>query len=258
MLFHDRYRRYSLLKPSDSTCLDFSTGTHLQNPIGLSLLGFKRIYTADIERIARVELIRDVIRKYRCHQGTLNRNYALAPDVGVTAKNMTAELASCFRIWYLAPVAIQSIGLDEGSIDFVVSRSTLEHVPERAVADILRKCVRLLKVRGIAVLSIDYRDHWSFFDPDISVYNFLQYSPTEWRRLNPRIHYQNRLRHVDYRRMCLDAGFRLLEDEESLPPEHERARLDLLRIDERILEKYERDQLRSTRGLFVLQKPMRD
>jgi hypothetical protein len=45
---------------------------------------------------------------------------------------------------------------------------------------------------------IDYRDNVSYGDPGISIYNFLTFSDAEWARWNPRLSYQNRLRHSDY------------------------------------------------------------
>ncbi len=45
---------------------------------------------------------------------------------------------------------------------------------------------------------IDYQDHYSYFDPRLSSYNYLRYSDRRWQWFNPTLHFQNRLRHSDY------------------------------------------------------------
>jgi hypothetical protein len=252
--FYDLYVQYSAVSPTDSTCLDFSAGTHLQNPIGLSLLGLKKIITADVVRIARVALVRDVIRKYSRLAAATDSGFDLPEVSQIDSRNLAATLVGSLRISYLAPFPIQCIPLDEGSVDFVVSRTTLEHVPEADIPAIAHHCLRLLADDGIAVFSIDYRDHWSFFDSTISVYNFLRYSTNTWRRLNPPLHYQSRLRHVDYRTYFRDAGFSILLDEELPPTDEERTQLAALPIDETIRHRYADAELAATRGLFVMRK----
>ena len=54
------------------------------------------------------------------------------------------------------------------------------------------------------------QDHYSFFDPGISAFNFLKFSEPTWSLINSSVHYQNRLRASDFRRLHEDAGFRLL------------------------------------------------
>lgn len=61
-------------------------------------------------------------------------------------------------------------------------------------------------------LSIDYKDHYSYFDKDISAYNFLRYSDLKWLLFNPPSHHQNRLRHRDYLDLLVDGGFQILSD----------------------------------------------
>jgi hypothetical protein len=64
---------------------------------------------------------------------------------------------------------------------------------------------------------IDCQDHWSYLDKSISVYNFLKYSEKEWRRYNPSLHYQNRLRHKDYISVVQKTDFEILEENKIEP-----------------------------------------
>ena len=66
-------------------------------------------------------------------------------------------------------------------------------------------------------MKIDYSDHWSHADRSITPRHFLRFEDEEWRRWNPLMHYQNRLRHSDYRRLFDDAGFIILGEKETVP-----------------------------------------
>jgi len=59
---------------------------------------------------------------------------------------------------------------------------------------------------------IDYQDHYSYVDSTISAYNFLKYSSKIWSLFSPALHYQNRLRHQDYRELFERSGFKIIEE----------------------------------------------
>ena len=81
-----------------------------------------------------------------------------------------------------------------------MTTSVLEHIPPEQIARILREAHRILPPGG-AIMShvIDYSDHYAHSDARITPYHYLSFEEPTWRRFNPGIHYQNRLRHVDYR-----------------------------------------------------------
>ncbi len=60
---------------------------------------------------------------------------------------------------------------------------------------------------------IDYSDHWSHFDQRLTPYNFLRFGEHEWKRWNPSLMYQNRLRHADHMMLFDQAGFEIIEEE---------------------------------------------
>lgn len=71
---------------------------------------------------------------------------------------------------------------------------------------------RILKPGGILSCVIDLQDHYSYADPQISPYHFLQFSKAEWKQFNPDFHFQNRLRHPDYRHLFEQAGFEVVHE----------------------------------------------
>lgn len=103
------------------------------------------------------------------------------------------------------------------------------------------------------VFSIDYKDHYSYFDKSISPYNYMRFSQKEWRKYNSSLHYQNRLRHSDYRKMMLDAGFAILEENPAFPTAEQEEALRALPLHDDFRH-YDFDDLKILGSTFVLTK----
>ena len=99
-----------------------------------------------------------------------------------------------------------------GTFDFITTTNVLEHIPAVDLPAILAECHRILKDDGVMSMRIDYDDHYSKVDPSISPWNFLKYSEKQWARYNSRLHYQNRLQHLDYLSLFAQAGFLAVEE----------------------------------------------
>jgi len=251
----DHFRAFSTQPSGETTCLDFSSGMHLQNQLGLSLLGLKKIYTYDVQKLARPELVTSTIQFYRRFKDRLPVDPSRMEDVPpLTSNNLAAILWTFFRIVYKAPANLRATGLEADSLDLIVSRNTLEHIPEQDIRRIIPECRRLLKKGGVAIFSIDYRDHWSFFDPRLTIYHFLKYGDAAWKLLNPRIHYQNRLRHIDYGNILRDSGLTILKQEAAGPDQVEQQAFRNTRLAPRYRTAYAEDELWTKRGVFVLRK----
>jgi SAM-dependent methyltransferase len=254
-LFFDKYIEYSQKNPNDVICYEFSSGTHLQNPIGLSVLGIKRIHTLDVKRIAKPKLVTSTIQNYRDLKPKINYDYCL-PDAipDIKTKTMKKVLSEHFNILYEAPADVRKTCLEEKSIDLVVSRTSLEHIPEKDIRPVVLECYRVLKKEAIAIFSIDFRDHWSFFDPKTSIYNFLKYDPSQWKFFNPSIHYQNRMRHVDFERVFKKTNFHMLESIPMLPTPEEEKELGKIKLAPCFRDYYSTEQLAIKRSIFILRK----
>jgi len=252
----DIFNKYSsLAKTHDITYYEFGAGCDLINPIGLSLLGIQTLYCIDIRELVFPELINDTISKLHRLKEQIPFDYSLPERIPqVTVSNVKDILSRYFRIYYRAPVDAKCTNLPESTIDLIVSNFTLEHIPAGDIPGILKECHRILKKGGIVTLLIDYTDHWSYFDRSISRYNFLKYSPTKWKRYNPALHYQNRLRHRDYLDIIKHLDFSVLEDKPHIPSKEDLDFLSDFPIDSYFTERYTLDELAIKCSRIILTK----
>jgi SAM-dependent methyltransferase len=169
--------------------------------------------------------------------------------------NGAEGLRELYGIEYFAPCDARATPLEPGVIDCVTSTNTLEHIPQEDLARILAECYRVLRPGGVVSLKIDYQDHFSYSDTSISVYNFFQYSDSAWRKWSPPSHYQNRLRHSDYRKLISMTGFEVVAEELQEPSEEDLQLLGRLRLAARF-RNYQRKDL-ATRGAYLIaRKPL--
>ncbi|WP_415579685.1 class I SAM-dependent methyltransferase [Helicobacter labetoulli] len=84
-------------------------------------------------------------------------------------------LKNTFNISYHIKDAAQT-GFADNEVDYICSYSVLEHIPLDSIRRIFSECYRVLKPNGRIVFLIDYQDHYSYFDSNLSIYNFLRFS----------------------------------------------------------------------------------
>ena len=77
---------------------------------------------------------------------------------------------------------------------------------------------------------IDLRDHYSYFDPSVSVYRFLKYSDRAWRLWNPPLHYQNRMRASEFRELFAGEGWEIVKFDAEEPDERDKAELERMHL----------------------------
>ena len=233
------YEKHGPGTPSgDATFYEFGVGWDLAIPLSYAKLGVGRQALVDIRPSARVELVNDSLASL---------------ELG-SVRSLT-ELEERFGISYLAPRDARATGLSAESVDFVSSTDVCEHVPEDDLAEIFRECHRLLRPAGAFSCRIDLQDHYSYFDRGLSRYNFLRFSDGAWRLVNSPLHFQNRLRAVDYLRLVRDAGFELVSETPSGPDENSLAELQALPLAARFQNGYTPEELGVTVLSFVAQKP---
>lgn len=252
----DNFRTYSG-KNDFSNCdyYEFGTGYDMLIPLVVSLSGFRKLSCIDIRELVFPELINDSVTRLKKLKDKININFTISKNIPVfNDKNFRQVLKDHFSIEYKAPEDARKTSLESESVDFILSNATFEHIPGIHIKDILTECYRILKRGGIMSNAIDYRDHFSFFDNSISVYNYLKYSPAEWERLNPSIMYQNRLRHRDYINFINETGFKILNVKCDMPDEDEIRRFDEIVTDEYFKKNYTKDELIIKSGFIVLQK----
>jgi SAM-dependent methyltransferase len=192
---------------SDAVFYEFGAGWDLGVQLAYWALGVERQILVDIHPNLRFELVNKTIERLES-----SADERLARRPGAAGVASAQELEQRFGIAYVAPCDARVTGFESGSVDFVSSTNTLEHIPAGDLEPILVECRRLLRGDGIMSSRIDLRDHYSYFDRSLSPYNFLRYSDRSWRAFNSRLLYQNRLRRPDYVRAFTDAGFEIVEE----------------------------------------------
>jgi len=206
---------------------EFGAGWELGIPLSFHALGARLQVVVDIRRLLRIELVNEILRKLQRMHCEVSEGQSLERFLDTNHSGQWIDqLAEYYGIQYLAPCDARNTGLEGGSIDFVTSTNTLEHIPAKDIRLIFKECRRLLKRGGLMSCIIDYQDHYSYSDRRISVYNFLKYSDSAWRWYNPAFHYQNRLRHNDYLRLFREEGFEVVEERCTQPSEND---LEILR-----------------------------
>ncbi len=255
-LHFNNFRKYCDNKdPKSCKYYEFGSGYDMVIPIGISLLGFGNLTCIDIRELVFPDLINDSIKRLYSFRDKFGIKAEVLKNVPQVDRNNYREiLKECFNIKYFAPLDARKTGIESNSIDFILSNATMEHIPEEHLPDIMKESYRILKPGGIMSNVIDYRDHWSFFDNSISVYNYLQYSDKEWKKLNPSIMYQNRMRHPDYIKIIKGAGFEILEEKPDYPVNIELEHLNKVKLTDHYLRKYSREELSIKSSMLVLRK----
>ena len=228
----------------DAVFYEFGAGWDLAIPLSYAALGVGRQLVVDIRPSARVELVNETI-------ALLERE--LGPLGGPVSS--LAELEARFGITYLAPCDARATGLESESIDFVTSTDVCEHIPEDDLAQIFRECKRLLRPGGAISCRIDLQDHYAYFDPGLSAYHFLRFSDRAWRLVNSPLHFQNRLREPDYRRLVEQAGLEIVSWTPSGPAADGLAELEAMELAPRFRNRYTREGLGVTVLSFVARRP---
>jgi SAM-dependent methyltransferase len=193
---------------------EFGAGWDLLVPLVYYAMGVQHQTVIDLHPLARLDLVTDVAQRL----GRQEDRFGLARSAGLSSGNRdVASLLRTFGIDYRAPADARRTGLPEGSVDLVSSTDVMEHVPVADIVLILSECRRILAPDGLMRVRIDYQDHYWYFDANLTPYNFLRYSADRWRRFNPSLHHQNRLRHPEFLSLIEQSGLSILEDDHPAP-----------------------------------------
>ncbi len=95
--------------------------------------------------------------------------------------------------------------------DMCISTTVLEHLKISELEEYLENLKTILEPNGLVSSIIDYTDHYSHTDKNISVLNYLSYSDEEWKKYNNSYLFQNRLRHQDYKKIIEKKNYKINE-----------------------------------------------
>ncbi|MFH1036329.1 MAG: class I SAM-dependent methyltransferase [Pseudomonadota bacterium] len=249
-------RRHGLLEGSPATAYEFGAGWELAVPLSLYMLGVKSQVLVDLRPLLDLEMLNDALAKLRAlaeqidPQGTLSLRPL--PSQPITGR---ADLERRLGISYLAPRDARATGLEAGCFELISSNQVLEHIPQEDLVDILRECRRLLHPRGVLALEVDMQDHYSYFDPALSPYNYLRFNPGAWRLINCGLHYQNRLRLPDYLAAVAQAGLVVVNQSVTWPSARDLQSLRALPLAARFQGRYRTHDL-AARSARLICRPV--
>jgi hypothetical protein len=235
-LFH--VKQYGAVHPSRA--LEFGGGRSFITPLLLSHAGASEILVYDVDRLSSAAQINDTIRQLR----------SLVPGEWPEIEDCEEDLVRKYRIKYCAPGDAGATGLASGTVGFICSTSTLEHIPRPDIIRILTECMRIARSGAIFSHVVDYADHYYYGDSSISMFNFYRFSDKQWRWFNPPNHYQNRLRHSDYDKVFRALALKPIETHSSVLPEQT---IESVPIAAPFLH-YSRSDLLTPSAYFVLER----
>lgn len=175
----DNFRQYGQKTLEQAIFYEFGAGWDIVQPLIFYSLGVNYQILVDIRQLIKLELINSSI--YKLQDANISNKLKRVPKHLIDDKNtLLQSLKELYGIDYRAPADARDTKINEKTIDYITSTNTLEHIPVEEIKAILRECHRILRDDGIMSFQIDYQDHYSYFDKNISVYNFLQFSETHW------------------------------------------------------------------------------
>jgi len=226
------------------------------------LMGAKETITVDLNPYIKEELcleVLDYVSKNKDEIQNIFGEYLIQKNLDEIIEyylngEFTLEgFLEISNITYLAPQDAANTALENKSIDYFISYTVFEHIPENVLKAIVLEGNRLLSSNGLQLHKIDYSDHFSHTDRTITAINFLKYSDNAWAKYaGNQYMYMNRLRHDDFRRLFLDSKCKIISEiQEKDKRAKDSLEKNLLTLDEKF-ENKNIDVLSTTSAWFVL------
>jgi len=203
--------------------VELGTGWFPTVPVGLYLCGAAEIWTFDIApflRPAQVKLMLDRFAESEQSGELQKRLPRLRPERLAKLREFSANWDQRSPAALLEKMNIhchvrdaQQTALPSGSIDLFVSTAVLEYIPREVLKSILLEFKRLGSARALQSHYINLRDHYSYFDPSITAFNHLKFTPSQWKYLNSPLAWQNRMRISDYRALFAETGNQITSED---------------------------------------------
>ncbi len=189
------------------TTLELGTGWYPVVPLSCFLSGADKIYSVDITSLTNKEKVLTTLEYFVAQEAQLkkylpqlleNRLSIIKDCVAHKASWSYEEILNRLNLNFQIKDARNLDFLKDESIDLLHSNNTFEHIYAHVLPQILEEFKRVTKKAGLQSHFIDMSDHFAHSDPSITIYNFLQFSPKRWERIDNSIQPQNRLRLKDY------------------------------------------------------------
>lgn len=204
------------------TFFEVGTGHKPIVPIGFFLSGAKSIITVDLHKRLDFGFLKKILCYLSVNQKKLKTIYYEVTEPTIFRERFNLldrlkEKPQTFlteaNIQYLAPADAADTGLPDGSIDYHLSCTVLEHIPLDIIKNIFLEARRILKDDGSAIHSIDLSDHFQHQDRSITKINFLRFTDQQWESIaGNEFAYCNRLRSSDFLRLFSELSFKIIQN----------------------------------------------
>ncbi len=241
-----------------SRVIEIGSGWQPILPLLYALAGTREFIMTDLKRLCHAATFSATANSV-LHRRPLIARQLNIPDAAFErlaapqAQESLEQSLQRLSIRYLAPCDFRETQFPANSVDAVVSRSVLEHIPPEIVGEIFREAERMLRPGGVMCHFIDNSDHWEHGDKRLSRVNFLRFSDRSFRWMQSDGLYQNRLRHPQYAELLRDAGFRPHREERIVDPKSVSA-LDSLPVAPRF-QCFSKEDLAAVDSYFLAVKP---
>jgi SAM-dependent methyltransferase len=206
--------------PVNRVFFEVGTGRVPTAPLAFFLMGAKKTITVDLNPYVVADLTKETVDYIVDNQSQVREIFGallveerinqLITFAQTTNFSLSSFLTLC-QIEYMAPGDASKTGLPEDFVDFHTSYTVFEHIPPSILKEILKEGNRITRANGLLVHSVDYSDHFSHSDQNISPINFLQFSDSQWSKYGDnRYMYMNRLRHDDFLKIYDSIGHEVL------------------------------------------------
>ena len=139
----------------------------------------------------------------------LNAYYKANFQIDIASESGKYALPSNVKYYPKTNLADSTIRLNE-HIDLVFSRFVLEHIPPEDLLKIHQSFSKILPKSAYILHMISPSDHRAYNDKSLSYYDFLKYSPEEWKKNHTKFDYHNRLRLPNYLEIFEKAGYEVV------------------------------------------------
>ena len=103
---------------------------------------------------------------------------------------------------------------EDASFDAILSGSVLQHVCKSTLPGYVKDIGRLLKPGGYSLHTIDMADQIAYYDPGVSVKEYLRFSDATWARVFANeVQYFNRVQRSEWLDLFKEAGLELVEEQ---------------------------------------------
>ncbi len=153
-------------------------------PLRFALSGARRVHTFDLNRHLNRGAVPGLLQRLGGYLG------ALALASGQSEANVRERHA-------------HRLGRSVGVVGLLQQRArTRRHIG----VGLMGETKRLLTPHGLALHSVNYGDHYAYFDRSITPLNYLRFTDRQWQRWNNNLLYQNRLRPSDFTAAARNQG----------------------------------------------------